>query len=114
MPTSREFDLANVVCEFAYDYESTTPEVPNRANRCTDEQLRRLVKAYMGYDDDTDSKEVDSLMERIIMNRPIPHLFWGYWCLIEVAQKWEHQSGNYDFIRSAYWRFVQFLELSGN
>ncbi|KAI7873525.1 kinase-like domain-containing protein [Mucor mucedo] len=87
----RGFDLANHMCEWAYNYHSDQPAAMNMSLFPTYEEQIRFLKAYLETPSKFDNPAIngvtpESLQKECTMWLMASHLSWGLWGLIQANQ----------------------------
>lgn len=103
------FDIANHFCEWASDFNSSTPHVMDfdRKYPSKQEQIRFLNEYLTGdlnnnYNHhNMQDKDLDIWLEEIEGFTQFSHLLWGYWGIIQAA----NSSIDFDYLSYALMRF---------
>lgn len=106
MITSRGFDLANYFWEHCTDYDSPTPEIPNKDLFPDHELLLDLLGSYeqrCGSDEECSPEEI---AREIYCFLPLVHLHWGLWGIIKAAEG----SSKFDYLQYAVERLFQVFQ----
>ena len=82
----RGFDLGNLLCEWASDFQSPHPEQLDFPRHFpTQEEQRRIARAYLGKEkeDEEEVEVVDALIHEMSEFALASHLMWGIWGLLQ-------------------------------
>lgn len=88
--TTRGYDIANHICEWAADYHGPTPHHMDYGRLPTEAQRRHFVLAYLEESDDkktagVSEDEVDELIKEIEVSMQMSHVWWGVWGLLQAT-----------------------------
>jgi thiamine kinase-like enzyme len=109
MPTFRGFDLANFLSEFCYDYNSSTPEVPDWSNYPSNDIISQILQNYFRNNLHEDTHRV---IDEINVFATAVQLFWGHWCLIKSVEMVDDGYKGFDYIVAAFERYKRFIQLA--
>jgi choline/ethanolamine kinase len=80
----RGFDLGNLLCEWASDFESPHPHVLDFTDHYpTTQEQHHLARAYLGVGEDVREEEVERLEVEMKEFALASHLLWGVWGLLQ-------------------------------
>lgn len=121
-PNYRGFDLGNMLCEFASDFQSCHPHVLNFARFYpTVEAQRGIARAYLGKEEEEEEdkekgkreekkeekdEEVEALVHEMQEFALASHLLWGVWGLLQSKMS----TIDFDFVAYAKQRLAEYCK----
>lgn len=102
MPTSRGFDLANFIAEFANDYDSPTPEVMDLSQFPSDDFTKEIIKEYLGPQGYPQEEAIEQVLREIKAFLPLVYLQWTFWGLIKASES--YSKSKFDYLKFTFTR----------
>ena len=80
----RGFDLGNLLCEWASDFQSPHPHILNFTHHYpTTQEQEHLARAYLGGGEDVREEEMERLVFEMREFALASHVLWGVWGLLQ-------------------------------
>jgi len=106
----RGFDLGNLICEWASDFQSTHPHLLDFTHHYpTTQQQHHLARAYLGGGKDTTEEDVENLVFEMQEFSLASHLMWGVWGLLQAKLS----TIDFDFVGFARQRLDEYYKGMG-
>ncbi len=106
----RGFDLGNLICEWASDFQSSHPHLLDFTHHYpTTQQQHHLARAYLGGGKDAREEEVENLVFEMQEFALASHLLWGVWGLLQARLS----TIDFDFVGFARQRLDEYYKGMG-
>lgn len=106
----RGFDLGNLLCEWASDFQSPHPHLLEFTHHYpTTQEQHHLARAYLGGGEDVREEEVERLVFEMSEFALASHLLWGVWGLLQSKLS----TIDFDFRGYARQRLNEYFKVMG-